>query len=219
MEAASACSQCPLNSMSATGATTQEDCHCLAGFTGESSDACLPCPAGSWKPENGSSPCMLCEAGKFNALEGSILPCEACSAGKYGANEGAASSDLCRECRAGTYSSQEGASSPDTCLSCAAGSFSQARSAVSADTCEECPADTYSREGSAACTPCPMNSAAPSRSTSPESCTCNTGFQSATLGGLCFDPDAYCPSGSYKDYDPDIGFQCISCAAGKQGPQ
>ena len=218
MEAASACSQCPLNSMSATGATTQEDCHCLAGFTGESSDACLPCPAGSWKPENGSSPCMLCEAGKFNALEGSILPCEACSAGKYGANEGAASSDLCRECRAGTYSSQEGASSPDTCLSCAAGNFSQARSAVSADTCEECPADTYSREGSAACTPCPMNSEAPSRSTSPESCTCKPGFQSATLGGLCFDPDADCPSGSYKDYDPAIGFQCTSCATGKQGP-
>jgi hypothetical protein len=39
----------------------------MAGFTGES---CIPCGAGSYKAEPGPSPCVLCEAGKFNEMAG-----------------------------------------------------------------------------------------------------------------------------------------------------
>ena len=64
-----------------------------------------------------------------------------------------------------------------------------------------------------------MNSEAPPRSISFVNCTCIAGFQRTSVGGSCFDPKAECPIGSYKDHDPTVGFQCISCIAGKYNLQ
>ena len=91
------------------------------------------------------------------------------------------------------------------------------RSASSAEACLWCGEGSYSYAGSGACTPCPMNSEAPARSTGPLNCTCKDGFQRLTQDGICFNQDAECPRGSFKDMDPELGYRCASCMIGKYG--
>jgi len=208
---------------SSVGAVSEGAClTCGAGKYSEavgavSSGTCLSCPAGKYLETAGSDEecdCLECGPGKYSTAHGATnaLICSDCDAGKYLETAGSDEERDCFECGPGKYSTAHGATNASICSDCDAGTFSTS----GASHCQECPADTYSlNTGSATCISCPMNSHAPASSTSPGSCMCNKGYQSAAGGDLCFDPNADCPSGSYKG----SASECLSCAVGKQGPR
>ena len=75
--------------------------------------------------------------------------------------------------------------------------------------CEACKVGQYkSSSGSAACSPCPVNSSSPAASVNRTSCTCNAGFVGPDGGGSC----TAC-RGAYKLSSGSAA--CIDCAAGK----
>ena len=62
---------------------------------------CSSCPAGSFSNQRGVSACLLCDAGTFSAVSGSISNCSnSCTPGTFSSS----GASLCTLCTAGTYS-------------------------------------------------------------------------------------------------------------------
>jgi hypothetical protein len=123
-------------------------CSCNTGYTGPDTGAskgnCTTCPAGTYKPTNGSAACTSCTANANSAVGSTnvsgcscnsgytgpdVGPCVACVAGTYKNVSGSAA---CGVCPANTYS----ASVASVCTACAAGFTSAPGSIEAADCCD-----------------------------------------------------------------------------------
>ena len=170
------------------------------------SSECFSCPAGK-SSNNERTDCVFCGVGKYSSKGGN---CENCEAGKS-SNSG---SDSCFNCGTGKFASTAGSECADcaagkykisqtACQDCAAGKYS----AAAVDACSNCGVNQYSGVGSNACENCPLNSQAPSVSTTLTSCKCNAGFAGPN-GGTC----GICSAGKYTS---NVGSsECISCLRG-----
>jgi hypothetical protein len=200
-----ACEGCPMNSDSSNGSISINDCLCNAGFTGVAGN-CSACPAGTFKPVNGSAACNLCGSGKYSVIVASAkdlcLSCPryslsplgspdesycSCNAGSFGVN----GNPPCTLCAEGKYQDQNRSSA---CKACPGNSTSSLGSKNSADC--ECVAGFYSINSTGAmhCKPCPVNHTSVRGSNNVSACICNVGY-TGQGGGTC----TACRAGTYKD--------------------
>ena len=91
------CTECPANSGTDTGsgAVSASACQCDAGYTGtitDSSDECLACGAGQFKPSSGDGACTDCTVGSVtNTLDRpGASSCNECDVGQYSNASGTA---------------------------------------------------------------------------------------------------------------------------------
>ena len=213
------CADCPMNSDSSRASGSIEDCLCNAGFTGVAGN-CSGCPAGTFKPVNGSAACTLCERGKYSDQVAAVedltcIPCPphsdspagsahgdycSCNAGSYGPN----GHQPCTQCAAGTYQNQNGSS---VCKDCPEDATSPVGSQHPSDC--ECVSGFYNANatGDVFCKPCPANHTSVRGSDGILACMCNIGY-TGPGGGNC----TACRAGTYKDV---VGTaSCSDCSIG-----
>ena len=189
-------------------------CMCKIGYVRglvNSVDQCVPCPAGSWCPEQTTVRACTDDA---ISLPGSYLAgnCSLCSAGWF--KNGARS---CRRCSAGYACPNITAETR-----CVAGSYAPAL----ATSCVTCSAGSYaSLDASTACTPCTVNSVSVVGATAETQCVCSDGYYKDGLSKTC----VLCPAGSAcsgnfiqpcatgKSTIPGQS-ACSDCAQGKYQP-
>jgi len=148
------CLACPADSSSPAGSTTQTQCVCNAGYSGNSGGPCSACPAGK-KKAAGDASCVDCGAGTFSpqAASTSCTSCPQFSTSP--ARSGASSACLCNQ----GYTGPSGL----TCAACVAGKYKDVA-------------------GSAPCTSCGSSSTSPAASSDVSACACEAGFYSDTAG-------------------------------------
>jgi hypothetical protein len=209
----STCAACPANSDTAAPAASDvAECVCRPGFTPRSllsnssvhnaslpgvgdaslpdlSDACVACPAGSFKPGLGNGACAPCPADHY---------CPPASAEP-------------RACPANS-SSLPGRGSPEACLCAVYLVLIQSNDTYK---CEPCHADTYYARDPATsvgiCPPCQPGAGSPAGSRSEPDCVCKPGFVVEPYA-----PDYTCSACSPGSYSAAANASaCDACAPGK----
>uniref|UniRef100_A0A7S0HCL1 Tyrosine-protein kinase ephrin type A/B receptor-like domain-containing protein n=1 Tax=Hanusia phi TaxID=3032 RepID=A0A7S0HCL1_9CRYP len=143
---------------------------------------CYACPAGTFKPNNGSGSCISCPQNMTsNVSSTSELDCK-CQQGFRHID-----SSTCEVCNPGTYSMTAGSLS---CLPCDPGSF---QDKAGASACVACPNASYvNGSGASTCLSCPPNA---SSSLGSSECLCDAGFTRDGNSLLCVP----CSAGTYKE--------------------
>lgn len=132
-------------SMIPTARSTRPDCDpCLAG-----SSSCLPCSAGAFQREAGSTACDECVAGHWCA-EGAPAPLT-CPAGTFSSAVGLSSSAECDECPGGHFC-LAGSIAPTPCPVATKGE--QPGGVSEAAACKPCQLPSTSVKGSTSCDSC-----------------------------------------------------------------
>jgi hypothetical protein len=154
------CQDCPLYTYSGVGSGLLTNCTCNKGYTGPDGEKCKACIAGTYKDVNGSSPCSLCNQGKYSTETGEIseATCSDCPAHTYSGagsivqenctcNKGYTGADgvECAACDAGGFKDTNGSAA---CTLCSQGKYSTAIASISEASCSDCPAHTHSGVGS-----------------------------------------------------------------------
>ena len=122
-------------------------CSCNTGYTGPDTGAskgqCTTCPAGTYKPTNGSAACTSCAVNANSSVGSTNVSACSCNPGYTGPDVG-------------------------PCVACAAGA---AKSVSGSAACGVCPADTFSNTSAASvCTACPTGFKALSGTTTSVDC-------------------------------------------------
>ena len=128
--------------------------NCSSGFYSDGFGTCVPCPAGMFSENEGSSMCVSCPGGKSTAKvsANSSLDCvPVCPPGWYGASLGVNSStEPCQLCTKGMYNRFWQQS---VCTVCQPGSFSSSLGSIS---CSLCPKGYFSHlANQTSCLKCP----------------------------------------------------------------
>ena len=151
----------------------------------------MPCSAGTFKLIPGESPCILCEAGKFNPDEasGNASMCQSCPDFSTSL-PGSVSLDAC-ECFAGFEQVDE------ECKGCALGKYK--KDSGSERACLECPAGQYSDYAAGTiCYECPA------------------GKYSDTVGATTHQTCLQCSQGKYSELSGATSMStCKACTSGK----
>jgi len=188
-----ACTQCHAHSVSPVASTVCAQCVCDLGYTNAGIAQCGACGEGTFKNNTGNQACSACPANTVTvspevdpnnpaappaiALSGCICgpgffgllggPCDVCEAGFFcTCFEDDGSATACYE----DHSLSVAGSSDDSDCICLPG-YWQAPSMQ----CSTCPLNKYCAVDNDLYA-CPSNSTAPTRSTSEEDCTCDSGF-------------------------------------------
>eukprot|EP00736_Rhodelphis_marinus_P008643 Rmarinus@m.15601 len=190
-----ACTACATNGGAPQGSTTNTDCSCNTGYSGDGHTTCSDTDECSLSSDDCDPSYATCTntVGSFTC---------ACDVGFSGNGVTCADND---ECALSTDDCDNSAICTNT-----DGSF----------TCE-CPADSYGDGVSAVCTACATNGGAPQGSTTNTDCSCNTGY-SGDGHTTCSDTDEC--SLSSDDCDPSyatctntVGSFTCACDVGYSG--
>ena len=129
---ATACLECPSNSISNNASGRATDCVCNAAFTGPDGGPCLACAAGTYKGVNGSSQCLACNNFSDSPVQSMYSQACVCNKGYIGPDGG-----VCTACAPGTYKDVNGSTTQfgNRCISCPAFSSSPSGS-PDASACE-----------------------------------------------------------------------------------
>ncbi|KAJ1482142.1 hypothetical protein T484DRAFT_1624643 [Baffinella frigidus] len=94
------CLSCPANTRSDIGSSNITNCSCTLGFIGSDGSQCTPCPAGTYKTNNGTGVCSECGMGTWSTTLGapSQDTCELCEQGTYSPLFGLNNASLCAVC-------------------------------------------------------------------------------------------------------------------------
>ncbi|KAJ1492981.1 hypothetical protein T484DRAFT_1610868 [Baffinella frigidus] len=94
---------CPFGTSSIAGSEEQTSCTCLAGYIGEDGVECTPCPAGTYKTQQGDGVCVLCPINTYSTTIAATTSdaCENCSVQALSPSGSNKTSD-CR-CKEGYY--------------------------------------------------------------------------------------------------------------------
>ena len=216
--------QCPANSTSPVGSSSQLNCSCLPGFTGPNGGPCTACETGKFKTAGGPLACDNCP-GNSTSVAGSTAitncrcnpgyhgpdggQCSACGVGKFSNTTGGS----CMNCPENTYSGVLGATSSAQCLQCRDNSVSLVGSSVHTDC--KCKAGYWTRDGllpTAACVLCTTGKFA---EFNVAACSdCGPGRYAAagsTSSGACL----VCAAGTFSLTNQS---QCDSCPTGTTSP-
>jgi hypothetical protein len=185
--ASAMCSQCPINTYSATGVCVV--CPMNTVSVAGSAYCQLICPVGNYCPFTTAIPC---QSGTYFTGTGATV-CTQCTSGTFSTGTEISVSSTCVKCTPGTYAAQNASS---TCIQCAGGSYSSAIGSSSVDACTPCPSNSFCPQSSTQPTPCPTNATSPPSSTSYLNCTCapgTSGFVANATYGWC----AACAKGMF----------------------
>lgn len=183
------------------GATSHYNCSCMEGFLAENR-LCNACPAGTYKPTNGTSPCSPCPPGTFNEDTGQaeLSSCRMCP---YG-TDSPPLTPLLIGCipMPGFYSLSTGVVAEQ----CSPGYF---KANNGTGLCNACPAGTLGAgPGNTECAACQNFSFSLPGSSWLSSCICDPGYTGED-GGVC----EKCRAGTFK---PVNGSQfCDRCPFGE----
>ena len=180
-EEESGCVQCPNGYFQ--DQTGQSSCsECPNGFAtyGTSGLSCSTCPTGRFSstPEQKTSYCVYCLAGKYADVEASSS-CSNCLSGKYTDTPG---QSACTTCPVGKYAQAGGSSS---CMSCLSGKYTDT---PGQSACTTCPAGYESTAISTSCTDtddCPSSSCGNGvcvDGVASYTCTCDAGWEKDSAG-------------------------------------
>uniref|UniRef100_A0A0G4I666 Uncharacterized protein n=1 Tax=Chromera velia CCMP2878 TaxID=1169474 RepID=A0A0G4I666_9ALVE len=103
---------------------------CPAGYQRNEQDGCVPCEAGYFSPEEGSS-CMWCPVGAISEGPASAV-CKNCSEGWYAPSTGMSA---CRACPVGYF--RNSSQSAGQCERCPLGTFNSATGSVQCSVCKD----------------------------------------------------------------------------------
>jgi len=165
---------------------------------------CSACPPGTYKPVNGSAPCINCARGKYSIGTGmtSEATCSGCPTHTY-SREGSSKIGNCT-CNKG-YTGADG----ETCTACATGTFKDVNGS---EACSLCPDGKYSTStgaiSEATCDACPAASSSGAGSDEGTDCVCNMGY-TGPAGGEC----SSCAAGTFKNVTGSS--VCLQCSWGK----
>jgi len=182
-----------------TGAVSNDDCLCNAGFTPDAEDStCMSCVAGTFKSWLGDEVCLLCPQDTF-CVGGNVEPavCVEHSSSSVGSVK---LSDCV--CEAGYYLDSDLAGTY-RCLPCPAGTYN----AISNQTvCVQCPENTYNPDlAQLACMyDCDVNANSAAGSTVVEDCKCNLGY-AGDPGDTC----VACAPGTFRQNS--FAYLCEPC--------
>ena len=225
------CTRCDVEGYTTTpgvAAVSRDNCVvCDAGFEGELSTGCIPCPAGTYTESIGFGKCIACPEGSTTqARLFSVEDC-ICRPG-YTRFASAAKSRMCRPCPLNTYkpsigdagctacpalteeSAQSGIKeSIDTCVCVPGASRNLTESGPPLDVCTECPAGKIKASvGPAACMQC-MEGLYSASALSTSCTACMPGYYSSIQGATgC----KQCSIGKYAEGSGSSS--CIVCEAG-----
>lgn len=145
------------------------------------SQACKPCPAGTYRFINSTNECVKCPAGTFNPIRGagSENLCQFCETNTF-SGEG---STRCKKCPRGTVSDPRAS----RCRACGLGFV------LNRGRCNPCPEASFNdKNASLTCESCPFPLTSPRQATSRSDCRpCPLG-QFASTGGC-----QVCPEGTF----------------------
>jgi serine/threonine protein kinase len=113
----SECTPCPGGTYGAIPGvcTPCEPGHASFAVGSNSTDTCVPCPAGSSAPEAGSTECTECKAGYVSTTVGAAK-CQACPPATYNPNMGGDKQSACAGCPS-SHTSPGASTSSDQCFS------------------------------------------------------------------------------------------------------
>ena len=122
------------NSRSEQGAISIDNFFCVAGYTKENKNPCIPCASGKYESQEGNEPCVLCARGKYKTHPGPGSCNNSCPEKSDSETSGISISD--RLCQAGSTQV-----SGTMCILYAAGKY---KTTLGDQECSECLADQYS---------------------------------------------------------------------------
>ena len=200
------CSECPAGSYSSpdrtqciscgpngygitsnAGSASESDCVCMAGRepSDTTSNLCVACVAGKYKPAIGNNACLSCSY-------------SGCADGTYLINCDGTLAGSCTSCEAGKIS----ASGDVTCTACAAGKKESGHT-----TCQDCETGKYSEYQASVCTDCEQGKY--TSSTASVQCTdCAAGKKSAAVGASS---ESTCSACLAHEYSNVGSASCTSC--------
>ena len=193
-----ACQLCEVGSFSTLPGQSSCASYCPKGTVGtraggaSASDACSPCPLGTFASSTGSTECSDCPPGSFSDAP-TASKCAPCPQGRYANSAAATSFQNCTVCPQGTYGAAAGQTIAG-CLPCPPGTASSALGAMRLTQCISCPPGAYSPfAGSSTCVLSPPGSYSGAAATSPTLCPLGkfSSLQGAALASQC----STCPSG------------------------
>jgi len=201
-----ACTACPAQATSFEGAVEASECLCVEGHAVaalDSTSACAPCPASTYKSFVGNNSCVPCPHGAVTAETGaSAVSACLCPAGLILGDAGCqpcpphhdAQQNTCRPCPA---NSDTGA--PGSACECDAGYTPGTKTSSSAP-CTACTPGKYkSSRGQHVCSECPEHTLSAPAATLPEQCLCAPGFErSAHSGCTACAANSFCPGRDRK---------------------
>lgn len=219
-----ACVDCPSDSTSPAGSTSEGDCTCNAGYEISGVD-CVACTEGYFKATTGDFACLACPSGEVSITTSAATTC-ICDFG-YVRDSG----DVCQPCLQGTYKANQG-DKPNTCLfdpneccecDVSAGLTTDETGSVSdtycvcgtgygydsdLDVCVLCPHGTYKNSiDNVACTSCATGGTTDNiGSTSETACVANAGYFKSG------DAFVQCASGTYQPAIDQTA--CVACPTG-----
>ena len=198
-----ALSDCPSNSMSASGSDNITDCICNEGFYGVG-HGCVECPVNTYclgLANEQSSDCPVFMSSPAQST--SITDC-VCNAGYTGPNGG-----TCVACVAGTYKSNIGS---EKCVNCSVNTYSVLEASTDSNNCVACPANFISATGSDDLEDCISAPGFFSPSSSTDSIfECPLGTYQPNAGmTVCFN----CSAETYNDKTNSVSVgNCLACPA------
>lgn len=169
------------------GSASESDCVCMAGRepSDTTSNLCVACVAGKYKPAMGNNACLSCSY-------------SGCADGTYLINCGGTLAGSCTSCEAGKIST----SGDVTCSACAAG-----KKEVGHTTCQDCETGKFSGSQASVCTDCLQGKY--TASTASVQCTdCAAGKKSAAVGASS---ESTCSACLAHEYSNAGSASCTSC--------
>lgn len=231
------CQSCPSFSVTVSNASNAfRHCMCDKGYTGSinsSTDECVPCISGKYKPLVSSlqgESCTACSKGSKTTESGSTFAedCIECSEEEYGELDSTGAA-ICLSCSDGTQISKTLEVPTGQCicrvgyeyreLKCTLCQAGKAKGIVGDSECQTCTSGKFSASGQSTCTgcqsgtyeqlrtkceSCPVNSSSLENQSHITHCICLQGFSRES------DACTICPAGHYEDAD-----NCIPCDTGK----
>jgi len=132
----SACIDCPGNSNSMPGTSFKSSCMCKPGYLGAatSSNGCISCVAGKYKPKAGSNSCTHCSTGTNSTYTSATAANTCVPCRDFSTSPVASASAAWCACNAGYTNPITGAAN-NACSACVAGKYKTSLGGVACDLC------------------------------------------------------------------------------------
>ena len=164
---------CPPNSISPLYSNYMNNCTCNVGYYGPGGGPCVLCNQGTYNMLQGASSCLACGSGLYSTFYGG-LNCTACGAGTYQTGTGLTAASDCSLCPGGTYQTGSAAVAQAACIACSGGTYATAQGMQDSSGCMVCSANSYCNRGQQ--NACPANTNGVTGLTYQSQCQCLAGY-------------------------------------------
>ena len=169
---------CPPNSLSPLYSNYMYNCSCNVGYYGPGGGPCILCNQGTYNTLQGASSCLGCGSGLYSTFYGGIN-CSICDAGTYQTGIGLTASSDCTLCPMGTYQTGIQMGYYQNCTQCSNGLYATGLGLVDPSGCMTCLSNSYCNRGYL--NSCPVNTVGSSGLSYQSQCQCLPGYSCVGL--------------------------------------